>query len=156
MDPGIRGDAEACRRHVDDQPSPARFVTHLRVRHYEMDALGHVNHAVYLHYLEQAAWEHSEHLGITLARYTELGGIFVMRKIEIDFLRPAVAGDRLAVATWVHEMRGPRAIRKYEIAHADTQRVLVQATALWAWIERATGRPRPIPGSILHIFGQAT
>ena len=135
-----------------EQPSPNRFVTYLRVRHYEMDALGHVNNAIYLHYLEQAAWEHSEHLGITLADYDELGGIFVMRKMEIDFLRPAVAGDPLAIATWVHEMRGPRAIRKYTIAHADTGQVLVEATALWAWIERATGRPRLIPKHIRDVF----
>jgi acyl-CoA thioester hydrolase len=36
----------------------AVFVTHLRVRHYGMDALGHVNNDVYQHYLEQAAIEH--------------------------------------------------------------------------------------------------
>lgn len=45
------------------------FVTQLRVRHHEMDALGHVNNAVYQHYLEQAAVEHAESLGFTLARY---------------------------------------------------------------------------------------
>ncbi|MBW4664206.1 MAG: acyl-CoA thioesterase [Chroococcus sp. CMT-3BRIN-NPC107] len=43
------------------------FTTQLRVRHYEMDALGHVNNAVYQSYLEQAAIEHSEYLGLTLA-----------------------------------------------------------------------------------------
>jgi len=55
------------------------FLTHLRVRHYEMDALGHVNNAVYQNYLEQAAIEHSESLGFTLERYWELGGLFVLR-----------------------------------------------------------------------------
>jgi len=43
------------------------FTTQLRVRHYEMDPLGHVNNAVYQNYLEQAAIEHSEHLGFTLS-----------------------------------------------------------------------------------------
>ena len=140
---------------MDQQEGRAgRFVTHLRVRHYEMDALGHVNNAIYLHYLEQAAWEHSEHLGLTLAGYEELGGIFIMRKLEIDFVRPAVAGDLLAITTWVHEMRGARAGRKYEIARAEDGQLLVQATALWAWIERVTGRPRPIPASVLAMFRQ--
>ena len=116
--------------------------------------LGHVNNAVYLHYLEQAAWEHSEYLGVTLARYDELGGVFVMRKLEIDYLRPAVAGDTLEIMTWAHEMHGPRAVRKYEIAHADTGKVLVRATALWAWIERATGRPRPMPPGLIELFSR--
>jgi acyl-CoA thioester hydrolase len=119
-----------------------------------MDVLGHVNNAVYLHYLEQAAWEHSEHLGLTLAQYERLGGIFIMRKLEIDFIGSAVMGDTLAVATWIDEMRGARAIRKYEIAHADTGCVLVQATAVWAWVERATGRPRPIPAAVSELFRQ--
>ncbi|HEY9708640.1 MAG TPA: acyl-CoA thioesterase, partial [Oculatellaceae cyanobacterium] len=70
-----------------------QFTTVLRVRYHEMDALGHVNNAVYQHYLEQAAVEHSEHLGLSVQRCQELGGVFVMRKIEIEYLRPAVAGD---------------------------------------------------------------
>ena len=64
-----------------------------------MDALGHVNNAVYQHYLEHAAIEHLEHLGFTLDRYRELGGVFVMRRIEIDYLRSAAAGDRLEIST---------------------------------------------------------
>ncbi|MDQ5854214.1 MAG: thioesterase, partial [Chloroflexota bacterium] len=60
----------------------------------------------------------------------------------------------LAITTWVHEMRGARAVRKYEIARAEDGQLLVQATALWAWIERATGRPRPIPVSVLAMFRQ--
>lgn len=48
-------------------------MTQLRVRHYEMDTLGHVNNAIYQHYLEQAAIEHSESLGFGLDRYKKLG-----------------------------------------------------------------------------------
>lgn len=81
------------------------YKTQLRVRYHEMDALGHVNNAVYQHYLEQAAIEHSEYLGLNLDRYRELGGWFIMRRVEIDYLRPAIAGDILEVTTWVHEMR---------------------------------------------------
>ena len=129
-----------------------RFVTHLRVRSYEMDSLGHVNNAVYLHYLEQAGWEHSMQLGFTLERYAELGGIFILRKMEIEYLWPAVAGDTLAVTTWVEEMRGPRAVRKYEIKHAGAGKNIVRATSLWAWVDRTTGRPRPIPPVLLDAF----
>lgn len=133
-------------------PPPGSFVARLQVRHYEMDALGHVNNAVYLHYLEHAGWEHSISLGMTASRYKELGGIFVMRRIEIDYLRPAVAEDWLEIATWVGEMRGPRAMRNYQIARAGAGDVLLRATGLWAWIDTATGRPRPIPPVIFEVF----
>ncbi|MBW4636835.1 MAG: acyl-CoA thioesterase [Gloeocapsa sp. UFS-A4-WI-NPMV-4B04] len=130
------------------------FTTQIRVRHYEMDALGHVNNAIYQNYLEQAAVEHSEHLGLTLELYRKLGGIFVMRRIEIDYLRPAVAGDRLQVTTWLEEMRGSRAVRRYEIRKPDNDHLLVTAEALWVWVDATTMRPKAIPSVLLQAFLQ--
>ncbi len=131
------------------------FVTRLRVRYHEMDALGHVNNAVYQHYLEQAAIEHSEHLGFTLDHYKELGGVYVMRRIEMDYLRPAFAGDTLEVTTWVEKMRGPRAIRRYEIRRQGEEDVLVKAEATWVWVNSTTMRPQAIPETMLMAFGSA-
>ncbi|WP_375512350.1 acyl-CoA thioesterase [uncultured Nostoc sp.] len=130
------------------------FKTLLRVRHYEMDALGHVNNAVYQNYLEQAAIEHSEYLGLTLDVYRQAGGIFVMRRVEIDYLRPAVAGDTLEVTTWLKEMRGTRALRCYEIRKQNQDNLLVTAEALWVWVDAQTMRPRPIPSVMLDKFLQ--
>ena len=132
----------------------APFTTRLRVRHYEMDVQGHVNNAIYQHYLEQAAIEHSESLGFTPARYRELGGTFVMRRIVIDYLRPAVAGDELTITTWLQEMRGPRATRHYEIRKAAATELLVTAEVLWVWID-GNLRPKAIPAAILTAFSLA-
>lgn len=131
-----------------------RFITQLHVRHYELDTLGHVNNAVYQNYLEQAAIEHSEYLGLNLERYRELGGVFVIRHVEIDYLRPAVAGDRLEIATWIQEMRGTRAIRRYEIRKQGSEDLLVTAEALWVWVEFKSMRPRAIPSVLLDTFLQ--
>lgn len=130
------------------------FTTTLRVRHYEMDALGHVNNAVYQHYLEHAAIEHSEHLGFGVERYRELGGLFVMRRIQIDYLRPASAGDVLEVTTWLEQMRGTRATRRYEIRKQGEVEMLVTAEALWVWVDATAMRPRGIPDEILSTFGE--
>jgi acyl-CoA thioester hydrolase len=132
-----------------------KFTTKLRVRYHEMDALGHVNNAVYQHYLEQAAVEHSEHLGFNQERYQKFGGVFVMRKIEIEYLRSAVAGDTLEVSTWLQQMRGPRAIRRYEIRKQGEQELLVTAEALWVWVDTVVMRPRAIPSQLLEAFEQA-
>ena len=131
------------------------FTTQLRVRYHEMDALGHVNNAVYQHYLEQAAVEHSEHLGFGQKLYEGLGGVFVMRRIEIEYLRPAVAGDFLNVTTWLQEVRGPRAIRRYEIRKQGEEPLLVTAEALWVWVDTKAMRPRAIPQPIMDAFERA-
>ncbi|MGV0024026.1 acyl-CoA thioesterase [Phormidesmis priestleyi] len=128
------------------------FITRLRVRHYEMDALGHVNNAIYQHYLEQAAIEHSEHLGFSLERYKELGGVFVLRRVEIEYLSSAVAGDTLEIKTWLETMKGTRATRHYEIRKHGEETLLVTAKALWVWVDE-TMRPRPIPKDFLTAFG---
>jgi acyl-CoA thioester hydrolase len=133
-----------------------QFKTQLRVRYHEMDALGHVNNAVYQHYLEQAAVEHSEHLGFNQKRCEDLGGVFVMRRVEIDYLRPAVAGDSLEVTTWLQTMRGTRAIRRYEIRQQGDDQLLVTAEALWVWVDIKTMRPKAIPGLIIEAFEQAS
>ncbi|MBF2008159.1 MAG: acyl-CoA thioesterase [Chlorogloeopsis fritschii C42_A2020_084] len=131
-----------------------KFQTLLRVRHYEMDTLGHVNNAVYQNYLEQAAIEHSEHLGVTFDVYRQLGGAFVMRRVEIDYLRPSVAGDTLEVTTWLQQMRGTRAVRRYEIRKQNQEDLLVTAEALWVWVDIKSMRPRPIPSLLLDKFMQ--
>lgn len=131
-----------------------KFTSRLRVRYHEMDALGHVNNAVYQHYLEQAAIEHSEFLGFGHKRYEQLGGVFVMRRIEIEYLRPAVAGDTLEVTTWLQQVRGPRAIRRYEIRQEGEEQLLVTAEALWVWVDTKAMRPRAIPPLIVDAFEQ--
>lgn len=157
-------------------PPQAGFVAHFRVRHYEMDALGHVNNAVYLHYLEQTAIGHSEALGYSGARLRELGGLFIASRHEIDYLRPAVAGDLLAVVTWVAEMGGARCRRDYAILRreesgdgrlpaddrlapgaAPAGELLVRARTQWAWVGAEDGRPRRIPADLRAVFtaGQA-
>lgn len=130
----------------------ARFTTRLRVRRYEMDALGHVNNAVYLNYLEHAAVEHSESLGLTYEKYRELGGTWVLRRMDVEYLRPAFGGDQLDVTTWLQEMRGVRAVRRYEIRRAGDDDLILTAEALWVWVSVATMRPRPVPAEVIAIF----
>src|SRR4051812_7460207 len=136
-----------------------------------MDVLGHVNNAVYLHYLEQTAIEHSATLGYTSERLGALGGLFVAHRHEIDYLRPAVAGDLLQVVTWVGGMTGARAQREYAIARRDmpadgrlpadgliaagaapAATLLVRAHTDWVWVGVADHRPRRMPVELRAAF----
>jgi acyl-CoA thioester hydrolase len=134
----------------------AVYEMRLRVRGYEVDALGHVNNAVYVNYLEQAAIEHSALLGFGAARLAELGGIFVVRRHEIDYLGAAVAGDDLVVITWPELLTGARATRGYLIRDVPTGRRLVAARTLWVWVDPRTGRPRLLPREMLDALASAT
>ena len=128
------------------------YVMTLRVRTYEMDALGHVNNAVYLNYMEQAATEHAEALGFGKERVLELGGLFVVRQHEVLYLGSAIAGDELEVTTWPEHLTGPRAVRCYLIHNVATGKRLVAARTLWVWVDARNGRPRPLPREMLDAF----
>jgi YbgC/YbaW family acyl-CoA thioester hydrolase len=79
------------------------FVT--RVRSYELDALGHVNHAVYLNWFEQARYDALEAAGLSPAELLRREwGIHVVR-IEVDYRAECRLGDEVEIRTGIDEVR---------------------------------------------------
>jgi acyl-CoA thioester hydrolase len=122
------------------------------VRSYELDSNAHVNNAVYVAYAEDLAAQHAELLGFgrewTLAR----GALWVARRHDITYLRPAGYGDVLELTTQVEEMRGARAMRHTTIRLASDATPVVDMRTEWVWLRAATGRPERIPPEILAAF----
>lgn len=131
-----------------------RHTLRLRVRQYEMDALGHVNNAVYLHYAEEAAVDHARRLGYDDARWRALGGTWVVRRHAIEYRAPAVAGDDLDVTTQILGYERASGTRRTTIVRARDALVLAEATTVWIWVD-LNGRPRRIPPEVLEEFGGA-
>lgn len=152
-----------------------RFQTVLTVRFDELDPLRHVNNAVYLAWLEQAAIDHAERAGWSEERQREIGGVFIARRHEIDYLLPATQHDVLLVTTWVDSLTGARAVRSFEIARitpecaatipfggrllADSDftpaaraDAVLRARTEWAFVDVVTGRPRRIPPACIADF----
>lgn len=149
------------------------YVSYVRVRFQECDPLGHVNNAIYLTYLEQVAIDHANAVGWSSEKLREeTGALFVARKHEIEYLRPAREGDFLQVRTWPQEMRGARGERVYDISRIEGDRagyvdrlltadelvplarsdIIVRARTEWAFMNVTTGRPSRIPPFVLADF----
>ena len=78
------------------------FILHTRVYYEDTDAAGIVYHANYLKFMERARTEWLRQLGYdqrALAIEHELG--FVVRKMTIDFVRPAKLDDELEIVSTV-------------------------------------------------------
>ncbi len=121
--------------------------TTLRVRFHELDPYGHVNHAVYLSYLEVARIDHLAARGIDLLELTaRTGAQLVVVGIEVDYLAPAAARDELTVTCRLHERRRASARFDQEIRRDAT--VLVRARVRTATIDPA-GRPMALPAELL-------
>lgn len=124
--------------------------TWVRVRFHELDPYGHVNHAVYLTYLEVARIDHLAVRGIELLRLSaQTGAQLVVVGIEVDFLAPATAGEELEVTCTLLERRRASARFVQQIRRDGT--VLVRARVRTATIDpsgRATAMPEPLVAAL--------
>ena len=119
--------------------------TVIQVRSPELDSFGHVNHAVFLNYLEHARYLALQEAGFDWTSLDELGHqIFVVR-IEVDYLAQATRGDRLVVRTWADSFRRTSMVLVQEIVQEeepDTRVAEARVTAVWIGPE---GKPMRVP-----------
>ena len=117
----------------------------LKVRFYELDPYGHLNHSAFIQYFEVGRVELLESVGLGLEVFRERGFQFVVTKIETSFERPVVAGDVITVETEVLELR--RASSRWR------QRLLrdgeiVARQVIRAGITDTTGKPTRAPADL--------
>lgn len=78
----------------------------VRIYYEDTDAGGVVYHANYLKYTERARSEFLRNIGLECGKLEkDFGFIFVVKHIEVEYLRPAFLDDALSVVTTITEMR---------------------------------------------------
>ena len=128
------------------------FVHHARVAPGDIDELGHASNLVYLRWLQEAALAHSTSLGLDQAAYLQMGQVWVVRRHEIVYLRPAFEGDELRVETRVTTMGAASSERRTRILKIADGSALAEAVTDWAFVDIARGRPVRIPEQIRSRF----
>lgn len=134
-------------------PPPGAFYTVRRVNFYDMDENAHVNNAVYLNYLEQAAIDAAASVGFDMPQLFELGGLFVVRQHDIEYLRPARYGDALDIATWIGEV-DHGSVTRHTTMQIQGDELSIRARTLWVWIGLDSRRPMAIPRVIRDAFSR--
>ncbi|NTU93382.1 MAG: acyl-CoA thioesterase [Chlorobiaceae bacterium] len=117
-----------------------------------IDVNGHVSNIEYVRWMQDAATAHTASEGWTLERYREHRAVWVVRTHTIEYLRPAFAGDRLELHTWIASVRDCQSRRKYLFNRAGEDRLLAKAETLWICIDPETGRPRRVPEEFIAAF----
>ena len=77
----------------------------VKVRFYELDPYGHLNHSAYIQLFETGRIEMLEDLGISLNELEKNNFRFVVSQIETAFLKPVEAGSFLTIEPESIEMR---------------------------------------------------
>ena len=133
------------------------FVITTEVEETDVDMLGHASNIAYLRWVQDAALAHSAAVGLDMEGYRELGAVFVVRRHEIDYLRPVVRGEPLELRTWIDSASAAKCKRATEIVRVGAAELVVaRAMTTWGFVELSSGRPTRIPDSVRVAFSQPT
>ncbi len=125
-------------------------------RAYELDSFGHVNHAVYINYFEQARFTALAACGFTYDELARRGWAIHVVRIEVDYLSEVLLGNRLRIRTWTEGFRRTSMVflqearREPEGGEGDST-VVARARVVAVWIG-GKGRPMRLPNEVREGF----
>ncbi len=121
----------------------------VRVYYEDTDFSGRVYHASYLRFLERARTEWLRRLGLSHQQIAQSTGVvFAVRRLQIEYLAPALMDDLLEVETRLSKLRGASIEFRQRILRGEKE--LAAATVLVAALRE--GRPARMPAPMLRLF----
>jgi acyl-CoA thioester hydrolase len=132
---------------LDGEIRGGRHFMPVRVYYEDTDFSGIVYHANYLRFMERGRTNYLRLLGadhgalFAQARTQAPGLAFVVRSMQIEFLKPARMDDVLEVETAPQEVKGASIMLRQRVMRGDE--TLVEARVRVACV--SGGRARPIP-----------
>lgn len=124
------------------------FIWPVRVYYEDTDAGGVVYHANYLRFMERARNEWLRDLGWPIDQIVEREKcMFVVRSLQMKFVRPARLGDALAVSAKIISMRKASMKIEQEVRQKkdETNELLVSSVIELATVSSETFRPVAVP-----------
>lgn len=137
---------------ADQTLFPAPFHWPVRVYWEDTDAGGVVYYANYLKFLERARTEWLSHLGLEQDHLAqEAGVVFVVRRVEADYLQPARFNDRLLVSSTLMHLGNASLTMQQQVLRDDS--ILLKAIVKVACVQQSGFRPARIPAFVSRAFG---
>lgn len=124
----------------------AEFVLSARVYYEDTDAAGVVYYANYLKFMERARTEWLRSFGFQQDTLKDKENIvFVVRKVEVDYHRPARFNQQLCISVEVIELGNAKLICKQIVKAVESEDILVSGQVTLACVNADTFRPTRIP-----------
>ncbi len=117
----------------------------IRVYYEDTDMGGVVYHANYLRFIERARSDWVRNLGNDQNAMRETGIVWVVRKVEAEYLAPAKFDDELIVETEVVSMSGVRLTMAQLVLRGETEIFRATVTAVCI---NSEGKPIRLPAEI--------
>lgn len=137
-------------------PVAEPFVMRRRAQPEDIDGFGHVNNVRYIDWAMEAAWRHSDALGLPMDEYRRIGVGCVVHRNEFEYLSPVKEGEEVFVATWIADNDGRvRLNRAYLMCGAGDGRTIFRGLTRFVCVDMKTGRPARMPASFAARYRPA-
>jgi acyl-CoA thioester hydrolase len=120
--------------------SGSEYVHHERVRFRDLDAMGHVNNAVFLTYIESARVAFLQHLGAAATPQTMP---IIVARIEIDFRAPVGLEDEVQITVRASRFGEKSFDLDYVLRVGGT--IVAEAKSVLVGYDYGTGKTIAIP-----------
>ena len=122
-----------------------RFSIRLHVRFRDIDALGHVNNAVYFTYMESARTEY----WMELFKPRELREVnFIVAHAECDYKVAARFGDELEVSIRTSSIGNTSFVWDYEIRRTGSGQLIASGKTIQVYYDYAQEKTLPVPDEV--------
>ena len=136
----------------NDQPRPEDFnvTCDIAIRFRDLDAMGHVNNAVYATYFEVARGHYMKALGLWCE--SSLGMAerfpFILLDLYIRFVSPAEIDDRLRVHVRTTRVGGKSFDFEYLLTALGDGRTIAVGRSVQVYYDYRVGRTAPLPDDV--------
>jgi acyl-CoA thioester hydrolase len=129
-------------------PTPV-FTLVFKVAESDIDPQGHINNVAFVRYVQDVAVAHWR-----AAAPEDLRTAFtwVVRRHEVEYLRPGLPGDELTIRTWVGTPAGATWERFTEVFRTGEDKPIATARTVWVLLDAATNRPRRVDADFVARF----
>ena len=128
------------------------FILPVRVYYQDTDAGGVVYHANYINFMERARTEWLRTFGYSNAgMMKELGVMFVVRSLKLDYLRPALLDDLLQVSAQIKEIGRSRVTLTQTIVRGEE--LLTEGEVHLVCVDVKTFKPVSVPEVLRGQWG---
>ncbi len=118
----------------------------------DTDFQGFVYHANYIKFFERARSDFLSNNNISQEQHRNDGFVFVVKKIEIDYLTTSKLGDSLIVQSSVYKKSNARMIFNQKIINQIDNKIICEGDVEICFINIYTKKPKPFPDDLLLIF----
>ncbi len=127
----------------------------IRVYYEDTDAGGVVYHSQYLNFFERARTEWLRAKNIDQSRLVkELEILFVVRNMEVEFIKPARLDDELLVSVQLERLGSASMLLSQQMFRASDQQLLASAKVRAASLSAQSFQPVRIPKILLREINQ--